>query len=86
MKRNIHDEVYWTEKQQEAHLLGIRSNDLLCCPFCESSRIKLKSGKGLFDRVQCLFCGVTGPWYDGHPSDAISGWNAMPRKHKDRAT
>lgn len=29
MKRNLHDEVYWTEKQQEAHLLGVRSNELL---------------------------------------------------------
>jgi len=29
MKRNPHDEVYWTEKQQEAHLLGVRSNELL---------------------------------------------------------
>ena len=34
MKRNIHDEVYWTEEQQKTHLSGVHSNDLLYCPFC----------------------------------------------------
>jgi len=72
--------------KRSSGLSNVRSNDLLGCPYCESGQIKLKSGKGHFDRVQCLSCGVTGPWYDEHPSDAISGWNAMPRKHRDKAT
>ncbi len=34
MKRNPHDEVYWTKEQQDAYLSGVRSSALLCCPFC----------------------------------------------------
>jgi len=34
MERNIHDEVYWTKEQQEVHLKGVRSSELLSCPFC----------------------------------------------------
>lgn len=74
------------KKNQKGRLSAVRSNDLLCCPYCESNQVKIKGGKGHFDRVQCLGCGVTGSWFDGHPSDAISGWNAMPRKHKDKTT
>lgn len=50
---------------------------LLRCPSCGSNRIELKRN---FDRIQCMFCGVTGPWFDGHSEDAISGWNTMPRR------
>ena len=46
------------------------------CPFCGSHRIYLVSGKGKFDRVQCDYCGATGPWFDGHPEDAIADWNS----------
>ena len=50
---------------------GIKS-----CPNCKGDNIELKRN---FDRVQCESCGVTGPWFDGHSEDAISGWNNLPR-------
>lgn len=45
------------------------------CPFCGVVNVRLIGGKDKFDRVQCMFCGATGPWYDGHPEVAVSGWN-----------
>ena len=47
------------------------------CPFCESEDVELITGKGKFDRVRCKSCGATGPWYDGHPEDAVADWNAV---------
>jgi hypothetical protein len=55
------------------------------CPSCESTNVQLitgknpETGRNRFDRVQCKFCGVSGPWFDGHPLDAVDGWNAMLR-------
>jgi len=64
---------------------SIDENKLLPCPACGNKYVDLKGGKdnkGVyhFNRVQCQFCGTCGPWFDGHPADAISGWNSMPRK------
>ena len=42
MKRNPHDEVYWTEEQQKAPLSGVRSNELLYCPFTKDERKSLR--------------------------------------------
>jgi len=54
--------------------------DLLkSCPGCEGNNVVLEGGSKDFDRVQCGSCGITGPWFDGHPLDAINGWNSMPR-------
>ena len=53
--------------------------ELKPCPFCKSTNVKLitsvKGGKRQFDRVRCQLCGATGPWFDGHPNDAVEGWN-----------
>ena len=53
--------------------------ELKPCPFCKSTNVKLitsvKDGKRQFDRVRCQLCGATGPWFDGHPNDAVEGWN-----------
>ena len=59
-----------------------KAYELLHCPFCESNNVHLITGKGKFDRVVCKDCGVTGPWFDGHPIDAVNGWNSMPRIKK----
>ena len=50
---------------------------LLPCKVCGGEG-KLITGPGRFDRVQCQCCGATGPWFDGHPRDAINGWNTRP--------
>ena len=62
-------------------------DELESCPSCEGNNVVLVTGKSdtgktEFDRVQCKFCGVTGPWFDGHPIDAVNGWNSMPRNKK----
>ena len=51
--------------------------ELKKCPFCESEDVELITGKGKFDRVRCKSCGATGPWYDGHPEDAVADWNNL---------
>jgi len=63
----------------------IKSIPLKPCPSCENKDVKLitgvnEKGHSQFDRVVCKFCGVAGPMFDGHPLDAISGWNSMPRR------
>ena len=62
MKRNIYDEIYWTKEQQEDYLLGVRSNELLGCPFCgqrpdSEERISLGSKKGEW-RIGCRCMGA----------------------------
>ena len=58
---------------------------MLPCPGCQSYDVVLKGSKDpetevtRFDRVQCMSCGITGPWFDGHPGDAVAFWNEMPR-------
>ena len=65
------------------------------CPFCKCHMAKLITGPKTFDRVQCGFCGATGPWFDGHPEDAVRDWNSAsqqsdskvcPNCGKDKAT
>lgn len=50
------------------------------CPSCETTNQVILKRK--FDRVQCNYCGTTGPWYDNHPFDAIADWNSLPRPSK----
>lgn len=57
------------------------------CPNCGTNCAGLitgkdKNGKSQFDRVVCTACGTTGPWYDGHPEDAVDGWNHMSDARK----
>lgn len=73
---NINREII--EKRVEKEV--VKLNDLLCCPACNGNNVQLVNGNGKFDRVSCRFCGVTGPWFDGHPIDAVNGWNDMPRE------
>lgn len=49
------------------------------CPFCDSSNVILKGGRGEFDQVICQDCGASGPQYDGHPEDALMGWNSISK-------
>lgn len=55
--------------------------DLLPCPNpdCCSNGLNLELHRN-FDYVMCISCGVHGPVFDGHPDDAIDGWNDLPRE------
>jgi len=57
------------------------SHRLANCPNCESFNLEIHKN---FDYVFCKHCGVGGPQFDGHPEDAIAGWNSLPRReHKE---
>ena len=54
--------------------------ELKPCPSCENDLVELITGNKKFDHVVCKNCGVQGPYFDGHPEDAINEWNSMPRR------
>jgi hypothetical protein len=62
------------------------NQQLLRCPSCKIDTIVAllggfnEAGAYQFDRVWCKSCGTTGPWFDGHPDDAVYGWNSLPRQ------
>ena len=45
-------------------------------PGCCSDGFQLKTHEN-FDYVECTSCGTRGPIFDGHPEDAINGWNDL---------
>jgi Lar family restriction alleviation protein len=81
MKRNPHDEVYWSEEQQKAHLSGVRSNDLLGCPFCGGPAYihESKAIEGMivfYPRCRQMECCGNNGWIDFETREkAIEAWN-----------
>jgi hypothetical protein len=60
-------------KEKRAYLKSCPNPD--CC----SDGLQLELCRN-FDYVSCRSCGVHGPMFDGHPDDAIDGWNDLPRE------
>jgi hypothetical protein len=60
-------------KEKRVHLKPCPNLD--CC----SNGLNLELHRN-FDYVTCISCGVHGPVFDGHPDDAIAGWNDLPRE------
>jgi hypothetical protein len=48
-------------------------------PDCCSNGLQLSLHRN-FDYISCSSCGMSGPVFDGHPDDAIEGWNDLPRE------
>lgn len=54
--------------------------ELALCPKCGCDVVELHKK---FEFVICRGCGHRGPYFDGHPIDAINAWNEQGLERSD---
>jgi len=78
-----HEFPYYQKIKSITYFQGIEEKkaNLKPCPNpdCYSDGLHLELCRN-FDYVSCRSCGMHGPMFDGHPDDAIEGWNDLPRE------